>query len=120
MENRPKVVMVGLGYIGLPTAALIASKGLQVIGVDVSKKVVDTLNKGQIHIVEPDLDGLVHHVVKKGYLKAATQSVEADVYLIAVPTPFKEYSDPCSTSSKKHPSFSLAPLRWCFLFRYSL
>jgi UDP-N-acetyl-D-mannosaminuronic acid dehydrogenase len=94
MENRPNVVMVGLGYIGLPTAALIASKGLQVTGVDVSKKVVDTINKGQIHIVEPDLDGLVHHVVKKGYLKAATQAVEADVYLIAVPTPFKENNVP--------------------------
>ena len=94
MEKKPKVVMVGLGYIGLPTAALIASKGLHVTGVDVSKKVVDTINKGQIHIVEPDLDGLVHHVVKKGYLKAATQSVEADVYLIAVPTPFKENNVP--------------------------
>jgi UDP-N-acetyl-D-mannosaminuronic acid dehydrogenase len=94
MNNKPKVVMVGLGYIGLPTAALIASRGLHVTGVDVSKKVVDTINKGQIHIVEPDLDGLVHHVVKKGYLKAATQSVEADVYLIAVPTPFKENNVP--------------------------
>lgn len=90
MENKPRVLMMGLGYIGLPTAALIASRELHVIGVDISQKVVDTINKGQIHIVEPDLDGLVHHVVKKGYLTASTVPIEADVYLIAVPTPFKE------------------------------
>lgn len=81
--------MMGLGYIGLPTAALISSRGLQVTGVDIRQEVVDTINQGKIHIVEPDLDGLVHHVVNKGYLKAATAPVEADVYLIAVPTPFK-------------------------------
>ena len=81
--------MMGLGYIGLPTAALIASKGLNVTGVDISKGVVNTINEGKIHIVEPDLDGLVHHVVKQGYLKASTKPVAADVYLIAVPTPFK-------------------------------
>lgn len=94
IKNKPSVVMVGLGYIGLPTAALIAGKKLQVTGVDVSKDVVNTINKGEIHIVEPDLDGLVHHVVKKGRLKASTQPVEADVYLIAVPTPFKENHQP--------------------------
>lgn len=88
-NNKPTVVMMGLGYIGLPTAALIASRGLQVTGVDVRESVVKTINKGQIHIVEPDLDGLVHHVVKEGYLKATTQPVSAEVYLIAVPTPFK-------------------------------
>ena len=81
---------MGLGYIGLPTAALIASKGVNVTEVDISQKVVNTINEGKIHIVEPDLDGLVHHVVKEGLLKAATKPVEADVYLIAVPTPFKE------------------------------
>jgi UDP-N-acetyl-D-mannosaminuronic acid dehydrogenase len=90
MENKPRVVMMGLGYIGLPTAALIASRGLEVTGVDIRQKVVDTINKGQIHIVEPDLDGLVHHVVKKGSLKAALTPINADVYLIAVPTPFKD------------------------------
>ena len=89
MENKPSVVMMGLGYIGLPTAALISSRGLQVTGVDITQKVVDTINRGEIHIVEPDLDGLVHHVVKKGYLTAAIAPVSADVYLIAVPTPFK-------------------------------
>jgi UDP-N-acetyl-D-mannosaminuronic acid dehydrogenase len=87
--EKPSVVMVGLGYIGLPTAALIASRGLHVTGVDVREQVVETINKGQIHIVEPDLDGLVHHVVKEGTLEATTTPVEADVYLIAVPTPFK-------------------------------
>src|SRR5690606_8066461 len=90
MENKPTVVMMGLGYIGLPTAALIASKGIKVTGVDIHQHVVNTINEGKIHIVEPDLDGLVHHVVKQGYLKASTNPVEADVYLIAVPTPFKE------------------------------
>ena len=90
MEKKPSVVMVGLGYIGLPTAALIASRGLQVTGVDVHQHVVDTINKGQIHIVEPDLDGLVHHVVHKSFLKATLTPETADVYLIAVPTPFKD------------------------------
>ncbi len=93
-SNNPSVVMVGLGYIGLPTAALIAAKGLQVTGVDVREDIVNTINKGEIHIVEPDLDGLVHHVVKKGNLHAAILPVEADVYLIAVPTPFKENNLP--------------------------
>jgi UDP-N-acetyl-D-mannosaminuronic acid dehydrogenase len=94
MEDKPKVVMMGLGYIGLPTAALIASQGLEVIGIDIRQSVVDTINKGQIHIVEPELDGLVHHVVKNGNLKASTSPVEADVYLIAVPTPFMENNVP--------------------------
>lgn len=82
--------MMGLGYIGLPTAALIASKGLNVTGVDISPSVVNTINEGKIHIVEPELGGLVHYVVKQGYLKASTTAVTADVYLIAVPTPFRE------------------------------
>ncbi len=82
--------MMGLGYIGLPTAALIASKGINVTGIDIHQHVVDVINEGKIHIVEPDLDGLVHQVVSQGYLKASTKPVTADVYLIAVPTPFKE------------------------------
>ena len=90
MEKKPSVVMVGLGYIGLPTAALIASRGLHVTGVDIHQHVVDTINKGQIHIVEPDLDSLVRHVVHKSFLKATLHPVTADVYLIAVPTPFKD------------------------------
>src|SRR5699024_9658357 len=94
MQQKPRVVMMGLGDIGLPTAALIASKGLQVTGVDVSEQVVEIINKGSIHIVEPDLEGLVHHVVKNGKLKATTQPIMADVYLIAVPTPFKNNKQP--------------------------
>ena len=89
-----KVVMMGLGYIGLPTAALIASKGIQVQGVDVNQSVVDTINDGKIHIIEPALDGLVKNVVDKGFLLASTNPEKADVYLIAVPTPFKENHEP--------------------------
>ena len=94
MENKPSVVMMGLGYIGLPTAALIASRGLKVTGVDISQGVVETINKGEIHIVEPDLDGLVHKVVKEEFLKASIAPVSSDVYLIAVPTPFKGDYEP--------------------------
>ncbi|HLW15083.1 MAG TPA: UDP-N-acetyl-D-mannosamine dehydrogenase, partial [Flavobacteriaceae bacterium] len=94
MQVKPSVVMMGLGYIGLPTAALIASRGLQVTGVDISEEVVNIINKGAIHIVEPDLEGLVHNVVKRGTLHATTKPIEADVYLIAVPTPFKENNVP--------------------------
>ena len=85
-----KVVMMGLGYIGLPTAALIASKKIHVLGVDVNKEIVDTINMGKIHIVEPSLDGLVKNVVNRGFLVASIKPEIADVYLIAVPTPFKE------------------------------
>ncbi len=92
--NKQKVVMMGLGYIGLPTAALISSKKIQVLGVDVNPSVVDTINKGEIHIVEPDLDGLVKNCVERGYLKADIKPNEADVYLIAVPTPFKGNHEP--------------------------
>ncbi|MBT3520329.1 MAG: UDP-N-acetyl-D-mannosamine dehydrogenase [Gammaproteobacteria bacterium] len=86
--------MMGLGYIGLPTAALIASRGIKVQGIDVNQSVVDTINEGKIHIVEPALDGLVKHVVERGLLKASTTVDTADVYLIAVPTPFKGDHEP--------------------------
>ncbi len=89
-----KVVMMGLGYIGLPTAALIASKKIQVQGVDINAKVVETINKGEIHIIEPDLEGLVQFTVDKGYLRASMTPTEADVFLIAVPTPFKNKYEP--------------------------
>ena len=85
---------MGLGYIGLPTAALIASRGIQVQGIDVNQFVVDTINSGKIHIVEPALDGLVKHVVEKGLLKANINPDNADVFLIAVPTPFKGDHEP--------------------------
>lgn len=92
--SNPEVVMVGLGYIGLPTAALIAQSKTFVHGVDINPKVVETINKGQIHIVEPDLDDAVENAVKEGYLKANTKPVEANNYLIVVPTPFKGKNEP--------------------------
>lgn len=92
--NKPEVVMVGLGYIGLPTAALIAQNNITVHGVDVNPKVVETINKGNIHIVEPELDMAVEKAVKEGYLKADLKPVEANVYLIVVPTPFKGKNEP--------------------------
>ena len=84
------ISVVGLGYIGLPTAAVFASHKIKVIGVDVNEHAVQTINKGQIHIVEPDLDIAVHTAVKTGYLRATTEPQPADAFLIAVPTPFKE------------------------------
>lgn len=89
-----KICVIGLGYIGLPTASLLGTKGFDVHGVDVSKHVVDTINQGKIHIVEPDLDILVKSAVQAGNLKAGMQPVEADVFVIAVPTPFKGDHEP--------------------------
>lgn len=90
----PKVVTIGLGYIGLPTSALIANNKISVHGVDISQHVVDTINEGKIHIVEPELDVAVANAVNEGYLKADTKAVEADTYLIVVPTPFKGNYEP--------------------------
>ncbi|EOV8885942.1 UDP-N-acetyl-D-mannosamine dehydrogenase [Campylobacter coli] len=89
MNNFNKVCVIGLGYIGLPTAAIFASRKVKVLGVDINQQVVDIINQGKIHIVEPKLDILVHTVVKDGYFKAATLPDEADAFIIAVPTPFK-------------------------------
>ncbi|RZG03152.1 UDP-N-acetyl-D-mannosamine dehydrogenase [Pseudoalteromonas sp. CO348] len=83
------ISVVGLGYIGLPTAAMFASRKKKVIGVDVNQHAVDTINRGEIHIVEPELDMIVHAAVKEGYLKATLSPEQADAFLIAVPTPFK-------------------------------
>ena len=91
---NPEVVTIGLGYIGLPTSALIASHGTNVLGVDINQKVVDTINQGKIHIVEPDLDKIVSAAVSKGNLKASTKAITAEVYLIVVPTPFKGNHEP--------------------------
>ncbi|MFK7813544.1 MAG: UDP-N-acetyl-D-mannosamine dehydrogenase [Maribacter sp.] len=92
--NSPEVVMIGLGYIGLPTAALIAEGGTYVHGVDINQKVVDTINRGEIHIVEPSLDKSVSNAVGKGFLKASTTPVAANTYLVVVPTPFKDKNEP--------------------------
>lgn len=89
-----KICVIGLGYIGLPTASLLGTKGFDVHGVDVSKHVVDTINQGRIHIVEPDLDILVKSAVQSGNLKAGLDPVEADVFVVAVPTPFKGDHEP--------------------------
>jgi len=87
-DQKPQVCVVGLGYIGLPTAAIIARSGCPVLGLDVTQSVVDTINRGEIHIEEVDLDGLVQGVVQRGLLRASVQIEPADVFVIAVPTPF--------------------------------
>lgn len=92
------VTTLGLGYIGLPTSALIASHKVPVHGVDISQHVVDTINAGNIHIVEPELDTAVANAVAAGFLKASTKPAAADVYLIVVPTPFKGGSHEPDTS----------------------
>lgn len=84
------VCVIGLGYIGLPTASIFATKGLKVVGVDVSAHVVETINKGQIHIHEPDLDILVKAAVQSGNLCAKIKPEPASTFIIAVPTPFLE------------------------------
>lgn len=92
--NNESVVMIGLGYIGLPTAALIANNNIHVHGVDINPQIVETINAGKIHIVEPSLDEAVATAVSNGFLKAATTPVEANTYLIVVPTPFKAKNEP--------------------------
>jgi len=88
--NVEKICVMGLGYIGLPTASLLANRGYYVHGVDVVQETVDTINAGKIHIVEPDLDTFVQSAVNSGKLKADIKPAEADVFIIAVPTPFKD------------------------------
>ena len=105
----PKVVTIGLGYIGLPTSALIADNGISVHGVDISQYVVDTINSGNIHIVEPELKDVVARAVKNGLLKADTQPMTADTYLIVVPTPFKGNFEP-DISYVKAATSSIIPL----------
>lgn len=93
-SNFETISMIGLGYIGLPTAALFASRKIKVIGVDISQHAVDTINRGEIHIVEPELDAIVRVAVSQGYLRACTKPEPADAFLIAVPTPFKRAHEP--------------------------
>ena len=89
-----KVSVIGLGYIGLPTAAIFASNGVEVIGVDIKQSTVDTINQGEAHIVEPDLNSLVQSSVKSGNLRATCHVESSDVFIIAVPTPFKDGHQP--------------------------
>ena len=94
MHEIHKVAVVGLGYIGLPTAALIASRGMKVVGIDNNLEVVKTVASGAIHIAEPDLDGLVQKVVSNGSLEVASEPEPADVFIIAVPTPIDSENRP--------------------------
>jgi len=93
-QDFTKVTMIGLGYIGLPTAALLAKYNVKVHGVDINQDVVDTINRGEIHIVEPELKEYVKAAVENGNLKADVKPVESDVYVIVVPTPFKGDHEP--------------------------
>jgi len=88
------ICVIGLGYIGLPTASLLGTRDYQVHGVDVSEHVVNTINEGNIHIVEPELDIMVRCAVNAGNLKAGIMPVEADIFIIAVPTPIKDNHEP--------------------------
>src|SRR5688500_387461 len=90
----PVICVLGLGYIGLPTASLLATKGFRVLGVDIDPEVVRTISAGDIHIKEPELDVLVRSAVLSGSLTASTAPAEADVFVIAVPTPFREGFQP--------------------------
>ena len=88
------ISVIGLGYIGLPAAAMFASRKVKVIGVDVNQHAIDTINQGKIHIVEPELDMIVHAAVSEGFLRATNMPEPADAFLIAVPTPFKADHEP--------------------------
>ncbi|QOL24410.1 UDP-N-acetyl-D-mannosamine dehydrogenase [Thalassotalea sp. LPB0316] len=104
------ISVVGLGYIGLPTAAVFASRKVNVIGVDVNEHAVKTINNGDIHIVEPELDIVVHAAVTEGYLKATTTPEPADAFLIAVPTPFKGDNHEPDLSYIQAASNAIAPV----------
>ncbi|KZM58300.1 UDP-N-acetyl-D-mannosaminuronic acid dehydrogenase [Geobacillus stearothermophilus] len=94
MYKMKKVCVIGLGYIGLPTATVLANNGFEVHGVDINEKAVELINNGQVHIYEPDLDIMVKKTVESGNLKASVIPEKADVFIIAVPTPFKENHKP--------------------------
>lgn len=94
MTEFKKICVLGMGYVGLPTAAIFASRGVQVTGVDINNTTVETINQGKIHIVEPGLDRVVKEAVKKGKLTAVSQPQPSDAFIIAVPTPFKESNKP--------------------------
>ena len=94
MQQFKHICVIGLGYIGLPTAATFAAHGVKVTGVDVNPHAVDLINQGKVHIVEPDLDALVRDVVAQQKLSAQLSPVAADAYIVAVPTPFKDNHEP--------------------------
>ncbi|UZD62670.1 UDP-N-acetyl-D-mannosamine dehydrogenase [Brevibacterium sp. JSBI002] len=94
ISQRPSVAVIGLGYIGLPTAAVLASSGAEVVGVDINVDAVATINEGKVPFVEPDMATTVAGVVSQGYLRATTETPHADNYIVAVPTPFKDGHEP--------------------------
>lgn len=108
-ESFKTVSLIGLGYIGLPTAAMFAGRRTKVVGVDVNRNAVETINKGQIHIVEPGLDMIVRSAVSEGFLRATTTPEPADAFLIAVPTPFMNDHEP-DVSYVKAAAESIAPV----------
>jgi UDP-N-acetyl-D-mannosaminuronic acid dehydrogenase len=112
MSQAPlkRISVIGLGYIGLPTAAMFASRKIEVVGVDVNQKAVDTINRGEVHIVEPDLDMVVRAVVREGFLRAATVPEPAEAFLIAVPTPFKGDNHDPDLSFIEQAARSIAPV----------
>ena len=112
MSKSPfkRISVIGLGYIGLPTAAMFASRKIEVVGVDVNQHAVDTINRGEVHIVEPDLDMVVRAVVSEGYLRATTVPEPAEGFLIAVPTPFKGDNHDPDLSYIKAAALAIAPV----------
>lgn len=109
-SNFKRISVVGLGYIGLPTAAMFASRKIEVVGVDINRHTVDTINRGEVHIVEPDLDLMVRAVVKEGFLRATTIPEPAEAFLIAVPTPFKGKDHEPDLKFIKAAALAIAPV----------
>ena len=105
-----KVLVVGLGYIGLPTAAVIANRGIDVVGLEVNEQAIETINAGKIHIVEPDLDIAVRSAVTMKKLRATNTAESADVFIIAVPTPFRGESHTPDLSFIEAAAKSIAPV----------
>lgn len=110
MNKIASLCVIGLGYIGLPTAAVFALHGVRVFGVDINQATIDTINRGEIHIVEPDLDIAVRNAVLSGMLSASQSPSPADVFLIAVPTPFKGNDHEPDLSYIEHASLAIAPV----------
>ena len=109
MTEFKKICVLGLGYVGLPTAAIFASRGVQVIGVDINEATVETINQGKIHIIEPGLELMVNEAVSMGELHADSQPQPSDAFIIAVPTPFKKANKP-DLSFIKAAARSIAPV----------
>ncbi|MBI2981587.1 MAG: UDP-N-acetyl-D-mannosamine dehydrogenase [Deltaproteobacteria bacterium] len=107
-QESKKICVIGLGYVGLPTASILANRGFQVLGVDINETVVKTINQGQIHFHEPDLDVMVHGAIAAETLRAATKAEPSDIFVIAVPTPLGEEHQP-DLSHVKSAAEQIAP-----------